>query len=150
MHTRPEALRSDLLRRGRLHAICDSWGRPLGDRGHDTDWLRDEQKDNGIRAPPVKSNARGPSGTNGAATNAGTVTLVTLLCKAKPSSMRHHVRQTQGFAACRNPIRRMPHGLSHSHRPRRNHHAFAMCSAPKSLRAACLGTMDADWCTSQG
>ena len=106
----------------KLHAICDSQGRPLnlfvtagqvsdyigaralvgslpevdwllGDRGYDADWFRDALKDKGIRACIPGRKQRKKTGEVRQAP----------LQTAQPD--RDHVRQAEGLAACGNPLR---------------------------------------------
>jgi transposase len=105
----------------KLHAICDSQGRPLnlfvtdgqvsdyigaralvsglpkvdwllGDRGYDADWFREALKDKGIRACIPRSKA---AQENRQVRQAPIQT-------AQPD--RDHVRQAEGLATCRNTI----------------------------------------------
>ena len=47
--------------------------------------------------------------------------------------MRDHVGQAQGLAACGNPIRLLPQGLSLSHHSSGSRHILAISPDPKSL-----------------
>jgi transposase len=104
----------------KLHAICDSKGRPLdlfvtagqvsdyigarallkglpqvdwllGDRGYDADWFREELKDKGIRVHPRSKAAQGEREIRQASLQ-------------KPQPHRDHVRQTQRLATGRNTV----------------------------------------------
>ncbi len=116
----------------KLHAICDSQGRPLdlfvtagqvsgyigaralpsslpdvdwlpGDRGYDADWFRDALKDKGIRACIPGRKQRKTTIRYDKRRCTRRNPLMTLLRNALPGSDRDHVRQAQGLAACRNP-----------------------------------------------
>ena len=119
----------------KLHAICDSQGRPLnlfvtagqvsdyigarallsslsdvdwllGDRGYDADWFREALKDKGIR-PCIPGR------------------------KQTAQQDRDHVWQVERLAACCNPVRPMPQGIPLCNRTRRNCHLLVMSPDPK-------------------
>ena len=153
----------------KLHAICDSEGRPLnlfvtagqvsdyigarallsslpevdwllGDRGYDADWFREALKDKGIRACIPGRKQRKK-----------TVKYPSRdIDNALPGSGqaplqtaqpdRNHVRQAQGLAACGNPIRPLPEGLPLRNRSRGNRHLLAMSPDP-SFRQALIWSL---------
>ena len=145
----------------KLHAVCDSQGRPLnlfvtagqvsddigarallgnlpdvdwllGDRGYDADWFREALKDKGIR-PCISGREQRKKTVE--------FPLGTLLpqfpagrwTSADTTTQPHrdHVRQTEGLAMRGNPIRQMPKGLPFDNRTRRNRHLLAMRSDSK-------------------
>lgn len=134
----------------KLHAICDSRGRPLdlfvtagqvsdyigdrallstlpdvdwllGDRGYDADWFREALKDKGIPACiPGRKQRKKLDKVRQAS-----------LQTAQPD--RDHVRQAEGLAARGNPLRQVPEGLPISHRPRSTRHLLAMSPEPRNV-----------------
>ena len=127
----------------KLHAICDSQGRPLslfvtagqvsdcigarallsslpdvdwllGDRGYDADWFREALQDKGIRACiPGRKQRK-----------------TTVRYDKHRYKRRNRIEimfgKAQGLATCGQAIRQMPKGLPLSHRPRSNRHILAM------------------------
>ncbi len=131
----------------KLHAICDSQGRPLslfvtagqvsdyigarallsslpnvdwmlGDRGYDADWFREALKDKGIRACiPGRKQRKTP------------VRYDKRRYKRR-NRIEIHVWQAQRLEACGYAIRQMPEGLPLRYRSRRNRHLLAMSPDP--------------------
>ena len=131
----------------KLHAICDSQGRPLnlfvtagqvsdyigarallsslpkvdwllGDRGYDADWFREALQDKGIRACiPARKQHKTP-----------------VKYDKRRYKQRKRIEIMFGLAARGNPIRQMSEGLPLGHRARGNRHLLVMKPEPSGAR----------------